>query len=277
MSALAFVSLYEEASMKNPAVRNAWKLAALLLAFCLMPNFVFGTEWKQTASVRFVDMPWGRFTQITIEHLPDLGGSIEEVSEYMDPAKRAELMSEMQDEINSGRAEEVGRTIMITVLGLDYGMTGVWSNVRIESGNGISIPADQAHVGSATSWGETGESTYTGELIISEFTEDVIRGSYRAELFNSDASRREFEAGKRDYLGEVVGDLDFDLSAMDAPDVQLAEAPEPDDLSDSDAELLERIKAAGVPADLEGQFLESLKGMDPAMQKMILESQSDSY
>jgi hypothetical protein len=65
------------------------------------------------------------------------------------------------------------------------------------------------------------------------------------------------------------------LRPIDAPEVHLAEVPET--LSDEDAKLLERIRAAGVDPEVQGQMLEMLRGMDPAMQQMILESQSDSY
>lgn len=259
--------------MKTSGKLSGPLFLALFLVTGLVPALVIATDWKQTASVNFVEMPWGRFAQITIEYLPDMGDSIEEVSQYMDPAKQAELMAEVQDELNSGRAEEVGRTILITVPGLEYGMTGAWSNVRIESGNGISVPHDQPHIGSATSAGQ--QTKYTGELEITEFTEDVLRGSYTAELFNADATREEYEAGRRDYLGQVAGSLDFDLSPIDAPDIQLAEVP--DQLNDSDAELLQRIKDAGVPGDIQGQYLDMLRGMKPEMQQMILDSQSDSY
>jgi hypothetical protein len=183
------------------------------------------------------------------------------------------LMAEVQAEAASGSLEEVGRTILITVPGLEYGMSGSWNNVRIESGNGISIPADESHLGSGTSPGE--QTHYTGELTITEFTEDALRGSYQAQLFNADTSRRENEARRRDFVGALAGALDFDLRPIDAPEVHLAEVPET--LSDEDAKLLERIRAAGVDPEVQGQMLEMLRGMDPAMQQMILESQSDSY
>jgi hypothetical protein len=259
--------------MTIPAKWNGWVISTLAVALFSVPNPVSGTDWKQVASVTFVEMPWGRFTQISIEYLPDLGDSIEEISEYMDPAKRDELMAEVQAEALATDPDAVGRHILITVPGLEYGMTGQWSNVRIESGKGISVPADEPHIGSATSVGQ--QTHYTGELIITELSEDVLRGSYRAQLFNSEASRREYEAGRRDYMGELAAVLDFDLSPLDAPVVNLPGVPE--ELSESDAELLKRIQEAGVDPDVQGQMLEMLRGMDSAMQDMVLKSQSDSY
>lgn len=270
---LAVVWLHEESRVKIFSDWCRFSKLAVVLAFLSVPHSTMAVEWKQTASVDFVELPWGRFARITIEYLPDLGDSYQEIGEYMDPAKRAQLMAEIQAEAASGSMEEVGRTILITVPGLEYGMTGSWSDVRIESGNGISVPPDEPHIGSATSEGQN--TRYTGVLTITEFSEDVLKGHFRADLFNADASRSEYEAGRRDLVGQVGGELDFDLSPIDAPEVSLAEVP--DELSDSDAELLKRIQAAGVPQEVQGEWLERLRGLNPAMQQMVLDSQSDSY
>ena len=256
--------------MKSPTNRRGLLLPVVVLIACLTPAFVGAADWKQTASVNFVEMPWGRFAQISLEYMPDLGDNLEDVSEYMDPAKQAELMAEAMAQDH----DAVGQSILITVPGLEYGMTGVWSNVRIESGNAISVPEDEDKVGSATGPGKG--TNYTGELILTEFTEDVIRGSYRAQLYTDRLSMEEISARKRNYQGELVGELNHNLNqAIEAPDVKLADVP--DQLSDADAELLQRIKDAGVPEDLQGQYLEMMRGMNPAMQQMILDSQSDSY
>ncbi len=259
--------------MSVPALSRFSVILAAAVAIGCIPLGAFAMDWKQTTSLNFTDWPWGRFTQISIEYVPDIGDNIQEMSEYADPAKRAALMAEIQAEGMAEDPDAVGKNIVITVPGLEYGMTGTWSNVRIESGNGISVPQDEDKVGSATGAGKG--TNYTGELVVIEFNENLLRGSYRAQLYSNKLSMEEINARSRNYLGEVSGELNFDPTPEPVPEYQMAEVP--DELSDPDSELLQRIKDAGVPEDVQGQYLEMMRGMDPAMRQMILDSQSDSY
>ena len=244
------------------------RLSVILVQLVLMASSAWSAEMVQTASVAFHDGVWGRYAEISIEYLPTVKDAMDA---YNNPSNQAGLVEQTM------AAQEANPPVRIIIPGLEYGMTGAYTNVRIETNEGISIRPG-GRVGSPSN---PNTSDYVGKVTIAEFTADRIRGSYSADLYNKSPSDRETRARARDFVGHVEAVFDIDTSGTDQAEVDmltrqlLPDAPA--DLSGEDAALMEKIKAAGVPSDLQGFVLEQLRGMPPEMQDTVLSSYNDSY
>ena len=267
--------------------RGRW-LPALVLPVSLMPCFAAAAEWEQTASVKFHEMPWGRYTEIVIEQLPSVDAAI---AASQDPAKLAAMVNEAQSRAAGDEGSLAEQAVVILVPGLEYGMSGTFKNVRIESGKGISVTED-GRIGARLAPTST---EYTGVVTLQEFTETSLKGSYAADLYNEHMTDREIRERARDFVGHVEADFAIDLSPPD-PSVydQLSSdggsynpAPSgvdpfnlpdvPGDLNEKDAELVRRMQEAGVPPDLQGAMLPMLRDLPPERVDMVLDSYKSSY
>ena len=246
------------------------RLPELTLALAFFVSPVGAVDLEQSATVTFHDMPWGRTAEITIEFLPSADAALQA---FNNPAKQAEMLEAMLAEEGSNPP------VVILIPGLEYGMSGTFEKVRIESGEGISVPPD-GRIGSRLAASST---EYTGTVTISEFTEQTLRGSYSAALYREDMTDREIRARQRDFIRNISGIVDVSLAPPDAAHyleqaglpTEMAEIP--DELSPEDQKLLERIRAAGVPPETQGQMLEMMRGMDDYMVEIVLDSYDDTY
>lgn len=242
---------------------NKWyicPLGTLIVMSLHMPVSVVAAGLEQSASVVFTEMPWGRYTEITIEYLPTTQQAMEARANPWQTGKLTEDMLE---------AAETDPAVTLIVPGLEYGMTGVFENVRIETDEGISVKRD-GRLGARLAPTST---EYTGKVTIFEFTQHRLRGSYHADLYNKVMSDREIRARARDSVGRIDSDFDIDTSvAFPGQLATLPEVPEAEQLSAQDAVLLRRMQEAGVPPDVQGQTLQMLRNLPPEMADMVLDT-----
>ncbi len=267
--------------------RARWS-AALVLPFTLIPCFAAAAEWQQTASVNFHEMPWGRYTEIVIEQLPSIDAAIEA---SQDPEKLAAMVAEAQARGMESEDFATDQAVVILIPGLEYGMSGTFTNVRIESGNGISVTKD-GKIGARLA---PTRAEYTGVVTLEEFTETSLKGSYAADLYNEHMTDREIRAKERDFVGRVSADFDIDLSPPDSSvyDQPPADSPGynpvpsgmdpfnlpdvPKDLDDKDTTLVRRMQEAGVPPETQGAMLQMLRDLPPEQVDTVLKSYKSSY
>jgi len=242
---------------------NKWCICPLgtLILMCLpLPVSVAADDLRQSASVVFKEMPWGRYTEITIEYLPTAQQAMEATANPWQTGKLTEDMLE---------AAETDPAVRLIIPGLEYGMTGVFENVRIETDEGISVRRD-GRLGARLAPTST---EYTGKVTIFEITLHRLKGSYHADLYNKDMSDREIRARARDFVGRIDSDFDVDMSvAFPGQLATLPEAPESEQLSAQDAVLLRRMQEAGVPPDVQGQTLQMLRNLPPEMVNLVLDT-----
>lgn len=177
-------------------------LAGILLLASAAP--LNAQQAAETASMAFAAGPGGDFVSIEIGAgaAPSIGDAMEMAG---DPAAMAQLAGQMM----SSDLED--STVMILVPDLDYGMTGTFTNLRIESGEGVSI-TPTGRLGSPYS---RNRDQYTGTLTITEFTRTVMVGSYSADLYHMEWSSGTGPTRRREFVRRVSGQFMIGMPLFD--------------------------------------------------------------
>lgn len=239
---------------------NVHIAVSLSIALWFIPLLASSEEFKQSASISFTDTAWGPYAAIVIEYMPSAEDA---VATFGDPAALARLAEQSQAEA------EKDRTVVIDIPNLDYGVTGSFENLRIVSGEGISV-TPTGRLGSRYT---PTRKYFTGKAVILEFTKELLTGSYDAELYLEKGTRSGGPATKRDYVGHVAGEFTIINPALD----DLRIEPEPLAVEPGADVLIQRLHELNVPPQSQAMLIEMLKDLSPEQQEMFLQHYNDSY
>lgn len=143
----------------NGRVKPGW--LALLFAAMVVARGARADEIT-VVSVNIDD----RLTVISVETGPPINQIMNEIG---DPAAVLRMMAEIEE------MAETSQSVSMFLPPIDYGGEGNFAGVRISSRDGTSF--DPQH------FLDTGEEKYTGSVTITDFTEDVLAGSYFGKLY----------------------------------------------------------------------------------------------
>lgn len=235
---------------------NGWQLLTgtfLVLSLSTF-NMVFAGEIA-SASIQFKTTAWGPYAEIVIEYMPPME---EAMAAFNDPEARARIIAKAREEAEKNPA------VLIYIPELDYGMTGTFKSLRIESGNGVSI-TPKGRLGTPYS---PNRDQYTGTVEIQKFTKDELIGHYVANLYHKKWTDSDRPVTQREHIGHRSGEFRVDRLSRD----DLRIDPEPVKVDPDADPLLRRVQEMGVPPEAQAMALKLLRDLPPEQQEMVLKS-----